>query len=145
MLTDLGGIECEMTVTRLAADRYYLNSAITGTTHDLDWLAQHVLPGEDVTIADVTDATAILAVTGPRARDVLATCTDADLSSKAFPWLTAREVHVAGVPVTALRVSYVGELGWELHHPIRPHARAVRRPGRRPAKPTAWSTSVRTP
>ena len=118
MLTDLGGIECEMTVTRLAADRYYLNSAITGTTHDLDWLAQHVLPGEDVTIADVTDATAILAVTGPRARDVLATCTDADLSSKAFPWLTAREVHVAGVPVTALRVSYVGELGWELHHPI---------------------------
>ena len=112
MLTDLGGIECEMTVTRLAADRYYLNSAITGTTHDLDWLAQHVLPGEDVTIADVTDATAILAVTGPRARDVLATCTDADLSSKAFPWLTAREVHVAGVPVTALRVSYVGELGW---------------------------------
>ena len=118
MLTDLGGIECEMTVTRLAADRYYLNSAITGTTHDLDWLAQHVLPGEDVTIADVTDATAILAVTGPRARDVLATCTGADLSSKAFPWLTAREVHVAGVPVTALRVSYVGELGWELHHPI---------------------------
>ena len=118
MLTDLGGIECEMTVTRLAHDRYYLNSAITGTTHDLDWLAQHVLPGEDVTIADVTDATAILAVTGPRARDVLATCTGADLSSKAFPWLTAREVHVAGVPVTALRVSYVGELGWELHHPI---------------------------
>ena len=118
MLTDLGGIECEMTVTRLAHDRYYLNSAIGGTTHDQDWLVQHVLPGEDVTIADVTDVTAILAVTGPRARDVLATCTDADLSSAAFPWLNAREVHVAGVPVTALRVSYVGELGWELHHPI---------------------------
>ena len=118
MLTDLGGIECEMTVTRLAHDRYYLNSAIGGTTHDQDWLVQHMLPGEDVTVADVTDATAILAVTGPRARDVLATCTDADLSSAAFPWLNAREVHVAGVPVTALRVSYVGELGWELHHPI---------------------------
>jgi dimethylglycine dehydrogenase len=118
MLTDLGGIECEMTVTRLADDRYYLNSAIGGTTHDQDWLVQHVLPGEDVTVADVTDVTAILAVTGPRARDVLATCTDADLSSAAFPWLNAREVRVAGVPVTALRVSYVGELGWELHHPI---------------------------
>ncbi len=118
MLTDLGGIECEMTVTRLAHDRYYLNSAIGGTTHDQDWLVQHMLPGEDVTVADVTDVTAILAVTGPRARDVLATCTDADLSSAAFPWLNAREVHVAGVPVTALRVSYVGELGWELHHPI---------------------------
>jgi len=118
MLTDLGGIECEMTVTRLADDRYYLNSAITGTTHDLDWLVQHVLPGEDVTVADVTNATAILAVTGPRARDVLAACTDADLSNDAFPWLTAREIQLAGVPVTALRVSYVGELGWELHHPI---------------------------
>ena len=63
-------------------------------------------------------ATAILAVTGPRARDVLAACTDADLTNEAFPWLTAREIQVAGVPVTALRVSYVGELGWELHHPI---------------------------
>ena len=118
MLTDLGGIECEMTVTRLADDRFYLNSAIAGTTHDHDWLVQHVLPGEDVRVADCTDGTAILAVTGPRARDVLAACTDADLSCDAFPWLTAREVHVAGVPVTAMRVSYVGELGWELHHPI---------------------------
>ena len=118
MLTDLGGIECEMTVTRLADDRFYLNSAIAGTTHDHDWLVQHVLPGEDVSVADCTDGTAILAVTGPRARDVLAVCTDADLSCDAFPWLTAREIHVAGVPVTAMRVSYVGELGWELHHPI---------------------------
>ena len=118
MLTDLGGIECEMTVTRLADDRFYLNSAIAGTTHDHDWLVQHVLPGEDVSVADCTDGTAILAVTGPRAREVLAACTDADLSCDAFPWLTAREVHVAGVPVTAMRVSYVGELGWELHHPI---------------------------
>ena len=118
MLTDLGGIECEMTVTRLADDRFYLNSAIAGTTHDHDWLVQHVLPGEDVSVADCTDGTAILAVTGPRARDVLAACTDADLSCDAFPWLTAREVHVAGVPVTAMRVSYVGELGWELHPPI---------------------------
>ena len=118
MLTDLGGIECEMTVTRLADDRFYLNSAIAGTTHDHDWLVQHVLPGEDVSVADCTDGTAILAVTGPRARDVLTACTDDDLSCDAFPWLTAREIHVAGVPVTAMRVSYVGELGWELHHPI---------------------------
>ena len=118
MLTDLGGIECEMTVTRLADDRFYLNSAIAGTTHDHDWLVQHVLPGEDVSVADCTDGTAILAVTGPRARDVLTACTDAALSCDAFPWLTAREIHVAGVPVTAMRVSYVGELGWELHHPI---------------------------
>ena len=118
MLTELGGIECEMTVTRLGGDRFYLNSAIAGTEHDLDWLQQHVLPGEDVTVTDRTDGIGILAVTGPRARDVLAACTDADLSNDAFGWLTAQEVDVAGVGCTALRVSYVGELGWELHHPL---------------------------
>ena len=60
----------------------------------------------------------ILAVTGPQARDVLASCTDADLSSDAWPWLTCQQVEIGGVGCTALRVSYVGELGWELHHPI---------------------------
>ena len=66
-------------------------------------------------MADVTDSTGLLAVTGPRARDVLAPLTDADLSNEAFRWLTAAEIKVAGVPCLALRVSYVGELGWELH------------------------------
>ena len=118
MLTKLGGIECEMTVTRMDSDRFYLNSAIAGTTHDRDWLEQHVLPGEDVTIEDWTDQMGILAVTGPRARDVLGACTNADLSNEAWPWLTCQQVTVAGVSSTALRVSYVGELGWEIHHPI---------------------------
>lgn len=118
MLTDLGGIECEMTVTRMSDERFYLNSAITGTTHDLDWLTQHVLAHEDVTIEDWSDQMGILAVTGPRARDVLTSCSDADLSNEAFPWLTCRQVEVGGVGCIALRVSYVGELGWELHHPI---------------------------
>ncbi len=118
MLTDLGGIECEMTVTRMSDERFYLNSAITGTTHDLDWLTQHVLPHEDVAIEDWSDQMGILAVTGPRARDVLTSCSDADLSNEAFPWLTCRQVEVGGVSCIALRVSYVGELGWELHHPI---------------------------
>ena len=115
MLTTVGGIECEMTIARLAPDRFYLTSAIMGQSHDLDWLVQHVDDGEDVTVSDVTDFTGILAVTGPRARDVLAPLTDADLSNGAFRWLTAAEITVAGVPCLALRVSYVGELGWELH------------------------------
>ena len=115
MLTELGGIECEMTIARLAPDRFYLTSAIMGQCHDLDWLVQHVGDGEDVTVADVTETTGILAVTGPRARDVLAPITDTDLSNDAFRWLTAVETAVAGVPCLALRVSYVGELGWELH------------------------------
>ncbi|MCE2513031.1 MAG: FAD-dependent oxidoreductase, partial [Acidimicrobiia bacterium] len=115
MLTELGGIECEMTIARLAPDRFYATSAIMGQSHDLDWLVQHSADGEDVKVADVTDSTGLLAVTGPRARDVLAPLTDADLSNEAFRWLTAAEIDVAGVPCLALRVSYVGELGWELH------------------------------
>ena len=136
MLTALGGIECEMTVARLGTDRYYLTSAIMGQSHDLDWLVQHAPDGTDVRVGDhlsmfdpperqrrgggleirdVTDSTGILAVTGPRARDVLAPLTDADLGNEAFRWLTAAQIEVAGVACLALRVSYVGELGWELH------------------------------
>ena len=137
MLTELGGIECEMTIARLAPDRFYLTSAIMGQSHDLDWLVQHAPNGADVIpcdtlsifgdsperkfqrksleVRDVTDSTGILAVTGPRARDVLAPLTGADLSNEAFRWLTAAQITVAGVPCVALRVSYVGELGWELH------------------------------
>ncbi len=118
MLTPLGGIETELTITRLAEDRFYLNSGITMEQHDQDWLRHHVRTGEDVTVTDVTDQTAILAVTGPKAREVLEPLTDADLSNDGFRWLTGQEIEVAGVPCTALRVSYVGELGWELHHPI---------------------------
>ena len=118
MLTELGGIECEMTITRLGDERFYLSSAVVGESHDLDWLVQHTEPGEDVTVTDVTDSTALLGVTGPRARDVLAPLTDADLANESFRWLTAQEIAVAGVACKALRVSYVGELGWELHCPI---------------------------
>ena len=118
MLTDLGGIECEMTVTRFAEDRFYINSAIMGQSHDLDWLVDHIEPGEDVTVADVTDSLGLIGVAGPNSRDLLAELTDADLTNDSFRWLTAQEVDVAGVSCKALRVSYVGELGWELHCPI---------------------------
>jgi len=118
MLTELGGIESEMTITRFSPDRFYLNSAIMGQTHDLDWLTQHIEPGEDVEVADVTDSLGLLAVTGPRSRELLEKLTDSDLSNDQFRWLTAQEIDFAGVPCKALRVSYVGELGWELHHPI---------------------------
>ena len=115
-LTELGGIETEMTITRLAPDRFYLNSAIVGQFHDRDWLAHHVQPGEDVTVVDRTDDMGILAVSGPLSRQILAQLTDAELTAPGFRWLTGQEIEVAGVPCLALRVSYVGELGWELHH-----------------------------
>ncbi len=118
MLTALGGIECEMTVTRLSSERFYLNSSIMGELHDLDWLKQHVKEDEEISIRDVTDEIAILAVSGPLSRDVIQPLTATDLSNQSFPWLTGQEIEIAGVPCVALRVSYVGELGWELHHPI---------------------------
>ncbi len=117
-LTTLGGIEAEMTVTRLAADRFYLNSGITAQFHDRDWLRFHVGADEDVTVEDVTEERGILAIAGPRSRDILSGLTDAGLTNDSFRWLTGQEITVAGVPCIALRVSYVGELGWELHHPI---------------------------
>ena len=118
LLTELGGIETEMTITRLAPDRFYLNSAVAGEFHDRDWLAHHVADGEDVTVVDRTDDMGILAVAGPLSRRILAQLTDAELESPGFRWLTGRQIDVAGVRCLALRVSYVGELGWELHHPM---------------------------
>ncbi len=118
MLTSLGGIECEMTITRLSPERFYLNSSIMGELHDLDWLSQHILENEDVNVRDLTDELAILAVGGPSSRDIIQPLTETDLSTESFAWLNAQEIDVAGVPCIALRVSYIGELGWELHHPI---------------------------
>lgn len=116
MLTELGGIESEMTITRLGPDRFYINSAIVAEHHDLDWLRFHIREGEDVTVEDVTNSTGILAVTGPKSRDVLAQLTSTDLTNPSFRWLTGKPIKVAGIECLALRVSYVGELGWELHH-----------------------------
>ena len=118
MLTSLGGIECEMTITRLSPERFYLNSSILGELHDLDWRSQHILENEDVNVRDLTDELAILAVGGPSSRDIIQPLTETDLSTESFAWLNAQEIDVAGVPCIALRVSYIGELGWELHHPI---------------------------
>ena len=117
-LTELGGIESEFTVTRFDERRFYLLSGAVAQIHDHDWLVQHREEGEEVAIADVTDDYGVLVVTGPRSRELLAKLTDADLGNDAFPWLSAREIEVSGIPVRALRVSYVGELGWELHHPM---------------------------
>lgn len=115
-LTELGGIESEFTVTRFDSDRFYLLSAAVARIHDQDWLRQHLLDGEQVDITDVTEDYATLLVTGPRSRELLAELTDADLSSASFPWLSGQEINVEGIPVRAIRVSYVGELGWEIHH-----------------------------
>ena len=118
MLNRRGGIECDLTVSRLAEDSYYIVTGTGFATHDFAWIARNIPDGLDARLVDVTSAHAVLALMGPSARDVLQAVTDADVSNAAFPFGTWREVMIAGAPVRALRVTYVGELGWELHIPV---------------------------
>jgi len=117
MLNSRGGVECDFTVARLGEERF---SIVTGTAfggHDREWIRRH-LPGDgSVQLQDVTSAWACFGIWGPLARDVLAPVTPQDLSNEAFPYMTVREITVGDVPVRALRVTYVGELGWELYCP----------------------------
>ena len=116
-LTPKGRILSEFTVTRTAPDRFYLVCASTAEWHDLD-LLEAALPADgSVALRNLSAEIGTLVVAGPRARDLLARVTTADLSTPAFPWLAARTIACAGAEVLALRVNYVGELGWELHAP----------------------------
>jgi sarcosine dehydrogenase len=117
LLNSRGGIEADLTVARLAEDRFYI---VTGTgfrTHDYGWIADH-LPKTGVSFEDVTEGWGTLSLMGPRARDILAAVAAEDVSNTALPFGSARILTIAGVKVRAFRVTYVGELGWELHCPI---------------------------
>jgi 4-methylaminobutanoate oxidase (formaldehyde-forming) len=117
MLNARGGIECDVTVARLSAREFYIVTGTGFATHDLHWIARNIPPGMDAKVTDVTSAYAVLALMGPRARDVLQPLTRDDVSNAGFPFGRVRTLRIAGAPVTALRVTYVGELGWELHIP----------------------------
>ena len=112
-----GRIYGEMTVSRLPAGGFYVLSAAAAELRDQDLLLQSRRPGERVEIRNRTAELGVLVVTGPRSRELLQRLTDTGLSNAGFPWLRAREITLAGHAVRALRVSYVGELGWELHAP----------------------------
>ena len=118
MLNAKGGIECDLTVARLADGRYYIVTGTGFATHDFDWISRQIPAGLDAQLVDVTSAYAVLALMGPRARDVLAGLTRAAVSNAAFPFGQARRLSIAGAAVLALRVTYVGELGWEIHMPV---------------------------
>ncbi|MGQ3213082.1 GcvT family protein [Shinella sp.] len=118
LLNSRGGIEADLTVARLSEDKFYI---VTGTgfrTHDLGWIEDHIPAGLEVTLRDVTEEFGTLSLMGAKARAVLSAVTDADVSNAGFPFGHVREISIAGHPVRALRVTYVGELGWELHVPI---------------------------
>ncbi|HEX8751923.1 MAG TPA: FAD-dependent oxidoreductase [Solirubrobacterales bacterium] len=117
MLNRRGGIECDFTVARLAEERFGIVTGTAFGNHDREWMRRH-LPGDgSVQIQDVTSQLACFGIWGPRARDVLAALTPQDLGEEAFPYMSLREITVGHVPVRALRVTYVGELGWELYCP----------------------------
>jgi glycine cleavage system aminomethyltransferase T/glycine/D-amino acid oxidase-like deaminating enzyme len=113
MLNRRGGIECDFTVTQLEEDRFWIVTGTAFGTHDRAWIAAHA--GDDVLVEDVTSRWACAGLWGPRARDVLAPCSPDDLG---FGYMNARSITVGDVPVRALRVTYVGELGWELYCPM---------------------------
>ena len=118
MCTPKGGIECDVTVTKLDEDRYYLVSAAATELHDYAWIARHLPRDGSVILENATSRLATLTIAGPRSRDLLQALTSADVSNQAFRFFTCREFHVGMAPVRALRVSFVGELGYELHHPM---------------------------
>ena len=113
-----GGVHSEYTVCREAEDAFYLVSAAAWERLDHDYLRKFMPEDGAVRFDYLTDSIGVFVVAGPRARDLLQGLSDADFSNAAFPFLNAREVELAGVPLKAMRVNYVGELGWELHHPI---------------------------
>jgi dimethylglycine dehydrogenase len=117
MLTAKGGTRLEATIQREAAQKFYLVCAGALERHDYDTLEKS-LPATGVRLQKITTQHGVFAIAGPRARDLLQPLTDADLSTKAFPWLTGKFLSIGAAPVRALRVNFVGELGWELHHPI---------------------------
>jgi glycine cleavage system aminomethyltransferase T len=118
MCTAKGGIECDVTVTMISPDRFYLVSAAATETHDLAWIERHAPADGSVQITNLTADLGVLTIAGPRSRDLLARVCDHDLTNPGFPFFTAQEIEVGAVPTRAMRVSYVGELGWELHHPL---------------------------
>lgn len=118
MCTPEGGVECDVTVTRLTEERFYVVSAAATEAHDDAWLRAH-LPGDgSVRLENVSARYGVLTLAGPASRELLAATTDADVSRAAFPFFRCREIEVGMAPVRALRVSFVGELGYELHHPL---------------------------
>jgi len=115
ILNDQGRIENEFTITRLAENHFYLLSGAACELRDLDFLNQRQLADESVEIKNVTDNYGVLVLAGPKSRDILSNLTDSNLASNGFKWLTAQTIDVADTSLRALRINYVGELGWELH------------------------------
>ncbi len=118
MLNQRGGVECDLTVSRLADDTFYIVTGTGYATHDFDWIGRNLPDGSNVELEDVTEEWAVLGLMGPRAREVLASVTKSDVSNDAISFGQCCEISMAGAQVRAFRLTFVGELGWELHIPV---------------------------
>jgi 4-methylaminobutanoate oxidase (formaldehyde-forming) len=116
-LNEAGGIVADVTVTWLEPDRFLVIASDLIHRRIEPLIRRATRPGEFLTVTDVTSGTTLLSVQGPASRKLIGRLTDADLSNEAFPYLSARHIHAGYAPVLAIRVTYVGELGWELHVP----------------------------
>ena len=112
-----GGIEADLTITRIASDRFYIVTGSGFGTRDSDWIQRHIGSDKQAYLSDVTSAFAVIALCGPKARDVLGLCSENDVSNSAFAYATQQDITIGAAPVRALRIGFVGELGWELHVP----------------------------
>ena len=117
MLNDRGGIECDVTVVRVAEAEFYIVTGTGFATHDFDWIVRNIPDGMNCQLFDVTSSNAVLSLVGPNARAILQQATRDDVTGETFKFGTSKTIGIAGCPVRALRVTYVGELGWELHLP----------------------------
>ena len=117
MLNKRGGIVSDLTVNRISEDTYMIVTSAGSVTRDYTWMRRHIPDDARATLTDVSSSYAVLSLMGPRSRDLLSRLTDADLSNEAFPFLTSKEIYLGYAPVRASRITYVGELGWELYVP----------------------------
>jgi 4-methylaminobutanoate oxidase (formaldehyde-forming) len=118
MFNARGGFESDLTVIRLAADEFYIITGTSQTVRDFNWITRNIGTEEQVELKDETNDYSVISVMGPNSRRLLSGVTDADLSNAAFPFLTARNIEIGKASVRAVRITYVGELGWELHVPV---------------------------
>jgi 4-methylaminobutanoate oxidase (formaldehyde-forming) len=117
LCNERGGIEADLTFARLDENRFYMVTGSAFGVRDMGWIKKHLPTDGSVTVQELTSARATLNLAGPRSRDILQAVVESDVSNKAFPYMTARELRLGLAPVLALRVTYLGELGYELHLP----------------------------
>jgi 4-methylaminobutanoate oxidase (formaldehyde-forming) len=113
-----GGIEADLSITRLADDRFLIVTAAFTATHVMSWLTDHIESAQHCFVTDMSDAWCMLNIQGPNSRGLLSSIASGDWSNEAFPFGTAREVSIGYQSALAVRLSYVGELGWELYVPV---------------------------